>query len=66
MIGAGSGGLAVAEKAAEFGNKVAVIEAGQVGGTCVNSGCVPKNIMWCAAQLAQAVDDAPDFGIPVM
>jgi len=63
-IGGGSGGLAVAEKAAGFGKRVALIEAAQIGGTCVNSGCVPKKIMWYAAHLAHAVDDATDFGIP--
>lgn len=63
-IGAGSGGLAVAETAAMAGKNVAVIEAGLIGGTCVNNGCVPKKIMWYAAQLAHAVDDANHFGIP--
>jgi len=63
-IGAGSGGLAVAEQAAAYGKKVALIEADRLGGTCVNNGCVPKKIMWYAAHLAHAVDDANDFGIP--
>jgi glutathione-disulfide reductase len=63
-IGGGSGGLAVAEKAAQYGKRVAVVEAAKLGGTCVNSGCVPKKIMWHAANLAQAVDDAEGFGIP--
>jgi glutathione-disulfide reductase len=63
-IGGGSGGLAVAEKAAQFGKKVAVVEANKMGGTCVNNGCVPKKVMWYAAQLAHAVEDANDFGIP--
>jgi glutathione-disulfide reductase len=63
-IGGGSGGLAVAEKAALFGKKVAVIEAYRMGGTCVNNGCVPKKVMWYAANLAHAVDDASGFGIP--
>ena len=63
-IGGGSGGLAVAEKAASFGKKVAVVEAQRLGGTCVNNGCVPKKVMWHAANLAHAVDDAADFGIP--
>jgi glutathione reductase (NADPH) len=62
-IGGGSGGLAVAEKAAELGKKVAVIESFRLGGTCVNNGCVPKKIMWYAASLAHAVDDANDFGV---
>ena len=65
-IGGGSGGLAVAEKAAQFGKKVAVIEAGRIGGTCVNNGCVPKKVMWYAANLAHAVDDANAFGIPAL
>jgi glutathione reductase (NADPH) len=63
VIGAGSGGLAVAETAAAFGKSVALIESGKVGGTCVNNGCVPKKIMWYAASLAHAVDDANAFGI---
>lgn len=62
-IGGGSGGLAVAEKAAAFGKKVAVIESRRLGGTCVNNGCVPKKVMWYAASLAHAVDDANNFGI---
>lgn len=65
-IGGGSGGLAVAEKAALFGKKVAVIEASRMGGTCVNNGCVPKKVMWYAANLAHAVDDANTFGIPAL
>lgn len=63
-IGGGSGGLAVAEKAAQFGKRVAVIESSKLGGTCVNNGCVPKKVMWYAANLAHAVDDANDFGVP--
>ncbi len=63
-IGGGSGGLAVAEKAAQSGKSVALIEAGKIGGTCVNNGCVPKKVMWYAAHIAHAVDDAAGFGIP--
>ncbi len=63
-IGGGSGGLAVAETAAALGKRVAIVEAGELGGTCVNNGCVPKKVMWYAAQIAHAVDDAPAFGIP--
>jgi glutathione-disulfide reductase len=64
-IGGGSGGLAVAETAARLGRRVAVIEADRMGGTRVNSGCVPKKLMWYAALLAHAADDAPGFGIPI-
>jgi len=63
-IGGGSGGLAVAETAAQLGRRVALVESGTIGGTCVNNGCVPKKVMWYAAQLAHAVDDANGFGIP--
>jgi len=63
VIGGGSGGLAVAEKAAQFDRSVAIVEAKRLGGTCVNNGCVPKKVMWYAANLAHAVDDAADFGI---
>jgi len=63
-IGGGSGGLAVAEKAAQLGKKVAIVESFRLGGTCVNNGCVPKKVMWYAASLAHAVDDANGFGIP--
>jgi len=64
VIGGGSGGLAVAETAAKMGRSVAIIEGNKIGGTCVNNGCVPKKIMWYAANLAHAVDDASSFGIP--
>jgi glutathione-disulfide reductase len=63
VIGAGSGGLAVAETAAAYGKSVAIVESGKIGGTCVNNGCVPKKVMWYAANLAHGVDDAVDFGI---
>jgi glutathione-disulfide reductase len=63
-IGGGSGGLAVAEQAAKLGRRVAIVESNRLGGTCVNNGCVPKKVMWYAASLAQAVDDAAGFGIP--
>jgi glutathione-disulfide reductase len=64
-IGGGSGGIAAAETAAKLGKKVAIIEGARLGGTCVNNGCVPKKIMWYAANLAHAVDDANGYGIPV-
>lgn len=45
VIGGGSGGIATANRAAIRGAKVAIIEGSQVGGTCVNLGCVPKKVM---------------------
>src|SRR5437762_11572331 len=62
VIGGGSGGLAAAQRAAEYGAKVALVESGRLGGTCVNVGCVPKKINWNAADLGGALHDAPDYG----
>ena len=52
VIGGGSGGLAGAFRAAAHGARVALLEPGALGGTCVNVGCVPKKAMWLAADLA--------------
>ncbi|HZV23635.1 MAG TPA: FAD-dependent oxidoreductase, partial [Luteimonas sp.] len=49
VLGAGSGGLAAAFRAAAHGAKVALLAEGPLGGTCVNVGCVPKKAMWLAA-----------------
>lgn len=50
-IGGGSGGIASINRAAMYGQKCALIEAKELGGTCVNVGCVPKKVMWHAAQI---------------
>ena len=62
VIGGGSGGLACAQRAARHGARVAVAEPGPLGGTCVNVGCVPKKIMYHAAELAHGIADAEDYG----
>jgi glutathione reductase (NADPH) len=62
VIGGGSGGLACAQRAAEQGARVALVESHRLGGTCVNVGCVPKKLMWNAAGLAQGFADAPGYG----
>jgi len=64
-IGGGSGGLACAQRAADYGAKVAVIESHRLGGTCVNVGCVPKKVMWNAASVALGLADAGDYGFAV-
>lgn len=65
-IGAGSGGIASVNRAAMHGKKCALIEAGVLGGTCVNVGCVPKKVMWYAAHIAEAVHlYGPDYGFDV-
>ena len=65
VLGAGSGGIATANRAASYGASVAVVEHGPLGGTCVNVGCVPKKVMWFGASLLHAIDDAPGYGINV-
>ena len=65
VIGGGSGGLAHAQRAAEYGAKVAVIEYGPLGGTCVNVGCVPKKVMWYAAHHAHSFHHVADYGFDV-
>lgn len=64
-IGGGSGGLAVAQRAARYGARCAVVEPGELGGTCVNTGCVPKKVMWYAAELGHALEAARDYGYAV-
>lgn len=64
-LGGGSGGLACAQRAAEYGARVAVIERGRLGGTCVNVGCVPKKVMWNAASVALGIGDAADYGFGI-
>lgn len=60
-IGGGSGGLAAARRAAEYGANVLVIEAKKLGGTCVNVGCVPKKILWHSAQITDFINLAADY-----
>jgi glutathione reductase (NADPH) len=62
VIGGGSGGLACAQRAARLGARVAVAEPAALGGTCVNVGCVPKKLMYHAADVAHALVDAADYG----
>lgn len=56
VIGGGSGGIASANRAGEHGAKVGLIEARNLGGTCVNLGCVPKKVMWYVAKLMEDFD----------
>ncbi len=65
VIGGGSGGLAHAQRAAEYGVNAAVAEYGSLGGTCVNVGCVPKKVMWYASHYAHELRHATDYGYDV-
>ncbi|MCU0760810.1 MAG: glutathione-disulfide reductase [Steroidobacteraceae bacterium] len=62
VIGGGSGGLACAQRAAQYGARALIVESQRLGGTCVNVGCVPKKVMWNAAQIAHAAHDAGHYG----
>lgn len=65
-IGGGSGGIASINRAASYGQKCAIIEAKHLGGTCVNVGCVPKKVMWNAAQIADAIKlYGADYGFDI-
>lgn len=61
-IGAGSGGLSAVERASVYGKKCAVVEVKIIGGACVNVGCVPKKVMWFAANTATQINSASGFG----
>ncbi|MDH5824411.1 glutathione-disulfide reductase [Luteimonas sp. RD2P54] len=65
VLGGGSGGLAGAFRAAAHGARVALLEPAELGGTCVNAGCVPKKAMWLAAQLASQIGAAAELGFDV-
>ncbi|GFR86338.1 glutathione reductase [Elysia marginata] len=65
VLGGGSGGLASARRAAEFGIKAAVIEEARWGGTCVNVGCVPKKVMFNTAMHAEFIHDHKGYGFDV-
>jgi len=65
VIGAGSGGLSVAAGASQMGAAVALVEKAEMGGDCLNTGCVPSKALLAAGEKAQAMRDAGDFGIQV-
>lgn len=64
VIGGGSGGIASANRAGMHGAKVLLIEGNELGGTCVNVGCVPKKVMWQASTILETIErDASSYGI---
>lgn len=62
VIGAGSGGVAGARRAASYGARVGICEASRVGGTCVIRGCVPKKLLVYGAHVADELADAAGYG----
>ena len=62
VIGAGSGGIATARRAAQYGAKVGITEFDRLGGTCVNRGCVPKKLMVYASHFPEYFHAASGYG----
>jgi len=65
IIGAGSGGYVAAVRAAQLGAQVTLIESAEVGGLCLNWGCIPSKSLLACAELAQKIKKAGDFGITI-
>ena len=65
VIGGGSGGIAMARRAAEYGAGVALVESGKLGGTCVNVGCLPKKVMWNASRIRETLNHANEYGFDI-
>ncbi|MGM0214257.1 glutathione-disulfide reductase [Enterococcus sp. AZ109] len=64
VIGGGSGGIASANRAGMHGANVLLIEGNEIGGTCVNVGCVPKKVMWQASTMLEMIErDVESYGI---
>ena len=62
VLGAGSGGVRAGRMAAAAGARVAVAEERELGGTCVNVGCIPKKLFVYASHFGEAFEDAAGFG----
>jgi len=65
VLGAGPGGYVAAIRAAQLGAEVTVIEADNVGGTCLNRGCIPSKIMITTAEMLEKFHRAAEFGLAV-
>ena len=63
VIGAGSGGLSVAAGAVQMGARVVLVEGGEMGGDCLNAGCIPSKALIAAAKHAHAMTTGAPFGI---
>ncbi len=62
VIGGGSGGIATARRAAQYGAKVGVAEFGRLGGTCVNRGCIPKKLLVYASRFPDVFEESQGYG----
>ncbi|UCD01666.1 MAG: dihydrolipoyl dehydrogenase [Promethearchaeota archaeon] len=65
IIGAGPGGYRAAIRAAQYGAKVALIEKNKLGGTCLNSGCIPTKALYASAQIIEKIQDFDELGLEI-
>ncbi|WP_372595499.1 FAD-dependent oxidoreductase, partial [Actinotalea sp.] len=65
VVGAGPAGISAAMRAAELGARTAIVEGARVGGTCVNTGCVPTRLLARTARVLRDAQTADDFGVEV-
>jgi dihydrolipoamide dehydrogenase len=65
VIGGGPGGYAAAIRISQLGGKVVLVEAAEIGGTCVNRGCIPTKVWQRSAYLLQNIRKGPMFGLKV-
>ncbi|MFW9989493.1 MAG: dihydrolipoyl dehydrogenase [Candidatus Odinarchaeota archaeon] len=65
IIGGGPGGYHAAIRAAQYGAKVALIEKANLGGTCLNWGCIPTKALYASAHLIEKVKEAHEFGVEI-
>ncbi|GLZ60046.1 dihydrolipoyl dehydrogenase [Micromonospora sp. NBRC 107095] len=63
ILGGGSGGYATALRAVQLGLKVALIEKGKLGGTCLHNGCIPTKALLHAAEIADQARESEQFGV---
>ncbi|HEX5967320.1 MAG TPA: dihydrolipoyl dehydrogenase [Intrasporangium sp.] len=63
ILGGGSGGYACALRSAQLGLKVALVEKGELGGTCLHRGCIPTKALLHAAEIADTARDGAQFGV---
>lgn len=63
ILGGGSGGYATALRAAQLGLKVALVEKGKLGGTCLHNGCIPTKALLHAAEIADQARESEQFGV---
>ena len=66
VIGGGPGGYVAAIRAAQLGNKVAIIESNELGGVCLNWGCIPTKALLKSAQVFDYLNHANDYGLNVL